>query len=143
MHITQHSDYALRVLILLAVRQEKTTIAQVAEYFGISLDHLRKVVHRLATLGYVSTTRGKQGGLALARPTTAINVGQVLRDFEPHFHMVECFNAQTNRCALFPACGLQGALQAATHSFLETLDGYTLADIIPQGKARLHGITSI
>lgn len=131
MHITQHTDYALRVLILLAVRDERLTIAQIAEHFDISQDHLRKVVHRLGMLGYVATVRGKQGGLALAMTPADINVGRVLRDFEPHFNMVECFNAQTNHCALFPECGLQGALRKATASFLTTLDGYTLADIVP------------
>lgn len=131
MHITQHTDYALRVLILLAVRNEKLTIAHVAQHFGISQDHLRKVVHRLGLLGYVATVRGKQGGLALAMSPAQINVGQVLRDFEPHFNMVECFDARTNHCALFPACGLQGALRKATDNFLATLDGYTLADLLP------------
>lgn len=131
MHITRHSDYALRVLILLALRKEKVTIAQIAEHFGISQDHLRKVVHRLGTLGYVSTARGNQGGLTLALDPTQINVGRVLRDFEPHFDMVECFNARTNRCALFPECGLQDVLREATTNYLATLDRYTLADLVP------------
>ncbi|MGE0080087.1 MAG: Rrf2 family transcriptional regulator [Thiohalomonadaceae bacterium] len=130
MHITQHTDYALRVLILLALRKEKVTIAQIAEHFAISQDHLRKVVHRLGMLGYVKTARGKQGGLTLAMAPAQVNVGQVLRDFEPHFDMVECFNARTNHCALFPECGLQGALREATARFLATLDGYTLADLL-------------
>ncbi len=132
MHITQHSDYALRVLILLTMRGEKLTIAQVAAHFRISQEHLRKVVHRLATLGYIVTTRGKQGGFALAKPAKEINVGRVIRDFEPHFDIVECLARQSHDCALLPACGLQGVLRKATDNFLATLDRYTLADIVPR-----------
>ena len=130
MQLTLFTDYCFRVLIYLAQQpQRRVTITELSDYYGISRHHLVKVVHWLGRHGYVSTSRGKQGGLHLARPAQDINIGAVARATEPGFDLVECFNAATNTCRILPQCGLAGVLMGATRAFLAELDRYTLADM--------------
>lgn len=130
MQLTQYTDYALRTLLYLAVTEENVTITEIAERYSISRNHLVKVVHNLGKLGYITTIRGRQGGLRLARAPEQINLGDVVRRTEPNFHLVECFNRTSDRCILTPSCQLKGVLGKAMGAFLAVLDGYTLADLV-------------
>ena len=137
MRLTTFSDYAFRVLIYLGGAQELATIADIANAYGISENHLMKVVHQLARLGYVETVRGKGGGMRLARPPREINVGEVLRATEDGFALVECMGEGGSDCRIARACALKGALGEALSAFLETLDRYTLADLVRPSVAKL------
>jgi Rrf2 family nitric oxide-sensitive transcriptional repressor len=131
MRLTVHTDYALRVLMYLAVRPtERPTIAGVAASYGISRNHLMKVAHELGRRGYIETLRGKGGGLALARRPEEIVLGDVVRCTEPDFALVPCFDPVGAACAISPVCRLRGALGQAQSAFLRVLDGYTLADLV-------------
>jgi Rrf2 family nitric oxide-sensitive transcriptional repressor len=136
MHLTRYTDYSLRVLIYLGTRQDKlATISEIATYHGISRNHLMKVVHQLGAHGYIDTLRGKGGGIRLARPPERIVVGDVVRSMEENMSIVGCFEPDFSACILAPACQLKTALNEALHSFLATLDLYTLADLIgPPGS---------
>jgi Rrf2 family nitric oxide-sensitive transcriptional repressor len=136
--LTRFTDYALRVLILLGITDERlVTVDELAERYGISRNHLVKIVHRLGTLGYVETVRGKNGGMRLARHPRDIRIGDVVRDFEGDMTIVECFDARTNTCPIERSCSLQGILRTATGRFLAELDGHTLADLVrPRSRLR-------
>jgi Rrf2 family transcriptional regulator, nitric oxide-sensitive transcriptional repressor len=129
MQLTQYSDYAFRTLIYLAISGENATITEIAEHYQISRNHLVKVVHNLGKLGYIITTRGRQGGLRLAMPPEQINIGEVVRKTESNFNLVECFDRENNQCIITPACKLMGILGEAFHAFTDVLDQYTLADM--------------
>lgn len=130
MHLTLHTDYALRVLLYLRLRgDQKSTVQEIADAYAISKNHLMKVVQRLAGLGYIEAMRGRGGGLLLAKAPSEINLGRVVEEMEPHFNLVECFDMQTNTCTIVSACDLKGVLAQAQRSFLGTLHGYTLADL--------------
>jgi len=141
MHLTRFTDYGLRTLIYLAVQPDKrrVTIKEVVEVYGLSRDHVVKVVHRLGKLGYVETFRGKSGGFRLAHAPEEINVGAVVEQLEPSFNMAECGNPV---CRLSPSCRLQGILKEATTEFKSVLRRYTLTDLIThEGKVkRLLGV---
>ena len=138
MQLTRYSDYSLRVLIYLAVREtELATIEDIAAAYGISKGHLMKVVHQLGRAGYVETVRGRGGGLRLARPPEEIGVGAVVRRMEDRMALVECFDPKANRCRIEPVCGLRVALHEALDAFLQTLDGYTLADLVARRRKPL------
>jgi Rrf2 family nitric oxide-sensitive transcriptional repressor len=133
MQLTLFSDYALRIALYLASHPDRRcSVDEVSRAYGISRAHLVKVVQRLTELELVSATRGRGGGLRLARAPEDINVGALVRATESHFDLVECFDAATNTCPISPVCGLKGTLVRAQKAFLAVLDEATLADYLPR-----------
>ncbi len=142
MHLTLYTDYSLRVVIYLALREgELSSISDISESYGISRNHMVKVVNRLAHLGYVQTLRGRGGGIRLAEQPGKISIGKLVRSTET-MHLVECFDPSTNTCPLSPACGLKSVLDEAKDAFLATLDKYTLADLLKKPR-RMSELLSI
>ena len=144
MRLTQWTDYSLRVLMYCAAcehRDVPVTITEIADSHGISRSHLTKIVQQLGAKGLLQTTRGRGGGIRLCKPAAEINVGELVRQTETDFAMVECFDAQTNQCSLSPQCGLKGVLHQATNSYLAVLDGVTLADLIARPDVQAKGAT--
>ena len=136
MQLTLFSDYSLRVLLYLTAHGDRrVTLAEISTAYGISQHHLVKVVQRLVEQGLVESTRGRGGGLRLARLPADINVGHVVRATEPHLNLVECFDAKTNTCPIDRACGLKHVLLRAQGAFLNELDQHTLADFLPRAPA--------
>ena len=136
MKLSTFSDYSLRVLMYLAAAPGgKATIGEIAGAFGISEHHLVKVVQRLGAEGLLLNTRGRGGGVRLARAPGEINLGQVVRMTEGGDRPAECFDRGTNTCLLAGRCRLEGALREAVASFYESLERRTLADLRPGPKA--------
>ena len=130
MRLTTHTDYALRVLIYLALAQDRlATIREISERYDISRNHLMKIVRELGQAGYVETVRGKSGGIRLGQPPEDISIGAVVRDMEDNLNLVECFKPDGAYCQIVPVCLLKGVLDEALDQFLEVLDRYTLADM--------------
>lgn len=130
MHITQHTDYALRVLIYLGTNEHRlATIQEIAERFNVSRSHLMKVVNQLIRHGYVTGLRGKGGGLRLAKDPRTINIGDVVRQMEHDMNLVECFGKQS-QCILTDNCRLHGALGKALNAFFASLDQVILTDLL-------------
>lgn len=131
MRLTLHTDYALRMLMYLALNADRRpTIEEIAQRHGISRNHLMKVAATLAQHGFVDSLRGRNGGLALARPAAAINIGTVVRATEDNFTLVECFDGGGSNCVVAPACQLKQPFREAVQAFLGVLDRYTLADML-------------
>ncbi|HEY8194905.1 MAG TPA: Rrf2 family transcriptional regulator [Hyphomicrobium sp.] len=142
MRLTVHSDYALRVLMYLGAKTDRfATIEEIAKAYGISENHLMKVVHRLAKHGFVATQRGRGGGMRLGKPADAMTLGEVLRVVEDDFDIVECFGAR-DLCRISNACRLKHALRSALNAFLSELDGWTLADIVSNRRSLLDELRS-
>lgn len=132
MRLTRYTDYALRVLTYLGLKPqgELSTIKEIAERYGVSENHLMKVVHRLGRAGIIETVRGRQGGLRLAHAPVDINIGQVVRLCEDDMRLVECFNSETNTCPIAPACALPSVLDEALAAFMAVIDRRTLQDVM-------------
>lgn len=139
MHLTHFTDYTLRVLIFLGLQHgddRLATIHDIAGAYGISANHLMKIVHHLSRQGYVNTVRGKGGGTRLARAPGEINLGEVVRGAEPGLVAVQCLRPGDSACPIAPVCELQHMLIRATDAYLQVLDRHTLEDLI-RPKARL------
>jgi len=135
MQLDKFTDYALRVLMTLAIRAPaRVPTSEIAALFGLSENHLSKVATRLAREGFVNSERGRSGGLTLARPAKDILVGDVVRAMKRNDPVVECFGADKS-CLIIPACGLREPLAQAQEAFFATLDRYTLADVTRSRKA--------
>lgn len=132
MRLSRFSDYAVRVLIYSAMQPERlVTLQEMSDFYGISLAHLRKVVHKLGKLGYLKTARGKGGGLRLQRDASEINIGEVVAAFEGKESLIDCAGLD---CVVLPACGLPRVLRRAQAAFYSELDRHTLQDVIKQDK---------
>lgn len=140
MRLTRYTDYAMRVLLHLAARGDDglPSIGEIAALYKISQNHLMKVVQDLGKAGFVRTVRGRGGGVALARPAGQIVVGQVVRQTEEGFQLVDC-----GGCVIAPACTLPRVLNEATAAFIAVLDKYTLEDLLDRRHQMrsLFGIT--
>ncbi|HYF42334.1 MAG TPA: Rrf2 family transcriptional regulator [Ramlibacter sp.] len=131
MRLAQHTDYGIRVLIYAAMlwpTGKLASIQEIAEAYGISENHLMKVVHRLGLLGLLHTQRGRNGGLRLAAEPSAFKLGEVVRTLEADMHLVECSSDTESACPLVGMCRFALALDEAKTAFLATLDRYTLED---------------
>jgi len=133
MQLTLYTDYSLRVLLYLASHPEqRVTITEISDYFHISRNHLVKVVHNLGKLQLIHTIRGKSGGLLLAVDPKDINIGDTVKRIEPHMNLLECFDDASNTCPITMQCTLKGVLFQAREGFMDVLEGYTLADMLPK-----------
>ncbi|MDQ7991018.1 MAG: Rrf2 family transcriptional regulator [Candidatus Dactylopiibacterium sp.] len=135
MKLTAFTDYTLRVLMYLALQPERlATIQQIATAYGISENHLMKVVHQLARSGTIESVRGKGGGIRLARPADQIGIGEVIRTAEGENAIVECFGDRES-CCIAQRCKLAGVLAGAFGALYAHLDRYTLADLTGQPES--------
>lgn len=130
MQLTQFTDYSLRALIYITLRKESCTIKDITEAYGISNNHMVKIIHNLAKLGLIKTIRGKNGGITMASQPETINLGRIITQLEPHFDLVPCFNKAKANCCIAPVCKLKGVLHEAQAAFMEVLERYTLADVL-------------
>lgn len=122
--------------MFLAVQDNRlATIPEIAAAYGISENHLKKVVHQLARSGVIETVRGKGGGIRLAQAPHTIRLGKVIRTSEGSGPIVECQLDQTSNCRIAPACRLTAILVRAFAALYATLDEYTLADLVQQPQA--------
>ena len=143
MRLTIYTDYALRLMMYLAVKDDElATIAEIADSYGISKAHLMKVAHQLGVAGYIETVRGRQGGLRLAKPAKAIGLGEIVRHTEPDMAIIACLKPIDAPCVLKRCCVLRGALEEAGLAFVKVLDSYTLSDLV-QPRTRLRSLLSI
>ncbi|WP_333974789.1 Rrf2 family transcriptional regulator [Burkholderia cepacia] len=133
MRLTDYTDYSLRVMLYLAVRGEGlATIQEISDAYGISKNHLMKVVQQLGELGWVDTVRGRNGGLRLFPESLQLTVGEVVRATESDFALVGCFSAEgeSRGCVIEPQCRLKGVLAAARDAFFAELDRHMLGELV-------------
>lgn len=137
MQLKRYSDYSLRALIYLGLNpHRRCTIHEIATAYGISVNHLTKLTHRLGQHGFIATSRGRKGGLKLAMPASEISLGDVFRVTEGDVHLVECFRGEENNtCPIAGPCVLTNVLESALAAFINVLDRHTLADLLAPSQA--------
>lgn len=143
MQLTQYTDFGLRTLIALGLNPGRVlTVTDISRSYGISRHHLVKVVARLAERGFVRTSRGKGGGMQLAKRPAEIRIGQVVRAMEAELGVVACLTTDGGSCVIAPVCRLKSVMRDATRQFMAVLDEQTLEDVLKQPApiGRLLGI---
>ena len=136
MRLTKYADLSFRLLMYLAMRQgEPATIQEVSDRFAVSKNHMVKISHQLTKAGLIDSTRGRNGGVCLARPAENITVEDVLRAMENNFDLAECFDATQNQCVISEVCKLNGIFSAARNAFFGVLRQASLADLVKNSKA--------
>lgn len=143
MQLKRFTDYALRVLLFVGrTNGRRCTMSEIAAYYHISREHLRKVVHRLAQLGYLRSVRGRGGGIALGRDPAKMRVGDVIAAMERDISVIDC---QALACVLLPGCSLKSALDRASRAFIAELNEVTLADLLgdPQMRRQFRSLGTV
>lgn len=126
MQISLYTDYALRVLVYLSIHQDRlSSINEIATCYDISQNHLMKVVHHLGKADFISTVRGRRGGLQLNRPPSEITLGSIVRHTEDTEQPVKC-----GKCIIKEACAIKTIIYQAFEAFYAVLDKYSLDCIL-------------
>ena len=143
MRLTQHTDYGLRLLMYVALKNgQRCTIREAAESFAISRNHLMKIASLLQHHGVLNATRGKGGGLQLAKPANSLRLGDLVQTLEPDMALAECLG-ENNQCVVTSQCLLIGVLSDALQEFLRSLNRYTLDDICAPKQRELRRLLRI
>lgn len=143
MQLTNFTDYALRVILYAGLKKDRCSVAEIAEAYQISKNHLIKVVHRLSTLGLLQTSKGRGGGIELSSRAGMMKLGDLVQLLEPDFNLVECFDKKHNRCPLIGSCRLETKLYTARRAFFSSLNETTINEllksptVVDERKARL------
>ena len=142
MQLTRYTDYGLRVLIYLALlpKDERASIDQISQVYGISRNNVNKIVHQLGKTGVITTKRGKGGGFQLNLAPDKINIGEMVVLMENSLELVDC---ESPRCSILPACRLKGVFIEAQQAFLTSLKQYSLADLVETQRDSLVTILEI
>jgi Rrf2 family transcriptional regulator, nitric oxide-sensitive transcriptional repressor len=146
MQLTLHADYALRVLLYLGSQPSGSVVStkEIGRIYGISSDHLVRVVRTLSQKGFVAVSAGRSGGVSLAKDAGLIGLGDVVRSAETNLKLVECFDPKTNTCPILSVCELKPVLAEALDAFLAVLDRYTLGDLLAgRHRTRLMKVFAI
>lgn len=128
MKLSLYTDNSLKVLLYVAShREHRCTRLEIAAYFNLAVEPLRKVIHQLHLWGYINTFAGRSGGIELAKPATEINLGALIQQTEKQVSLFDCKGQQ---CRLLPSCSLNRILYQAQQRFFEELHQYTLGDLL-------------
>ncbi len=131
MQLTIFTDYGLRSLMYLELHKDRMcSVKEIAEHYGISRNHLVKVVHRLGQLGFVETSKGKGGGIRMTLDASTLRLGDLVKALEPSMNVVECFDHVNNTCRITNSCQLKHYFYEARKAFLDTMNQHTLADTV-------------
>lgn len=135
MTLSKFSDYAFRILILLGNNPDNTfTVDSISQTLNLSNHHIKKIVYKLATEGYIESIKGRNGGIRLGKNPCDINLGELLKITEDNLNVVECFSKDNNTCNISSSCKLKGVIGYALNSFMKVFDDYTLADVLDKKK---------
>lgn len=141
MRLNAQTDFSLRIMMFLASCDGSATISEIAAKLQLSKDHTMRIVAKLVSRGLIRSTRGRTGGLSLARGAESITVADVVIAIEPDFDLVHCLqSARSDQCSIETACRLKGALSSALEAFFAELRAVTLSDLVLPNKVQLAQI---
>lgn len=129
MRLNRTSDFALRLMMLLARSRDAISIQGAAESLHIPKSQIMKITATLAGSEFIETRRGRGGGIRLKRPANEIRIGAVVRAVENDLGVVDCLRRGPCDCVFLPRCGLIKAMSGATQSFLDYLDQFKLSEV--------------
>lgn len=131
MQLTSFTDYALRTLVYLGLQPNDrlVSVKQICEHFNMPRNHVIKVTQQLSAQEYIKSTRGRQGGIRLARPAAEINIGQVVRDFEKRLVPIDC---ESQDCPVTSRCRVKALMRRAQRAFLKELDNFVIQDMLEE-----------
>ncbi len=129
MRLTRASDFALRILMLLSKTDGALSVDTISKRLALPKSHVMKIVSQLAAGGFVTTQRGRAGGVQINADDADITIGSVVRLIENEFAVVDCLGQSGPQCVFEPRCALKTVMSQATDAFLSVLDQHRIGDI--------------
>jgi len=126
MRLNKVTTHAIRILVACAQAEgELIKVAELSSRLDLTTQNTFKVVHLLSRAGLVEASRGRYGGVTLARPADQIRVGDVVRameaiTFDSESDSAGDLRSDAQRFALF---------DEAFEAFLSVLDQTTIGDM--------------
>lgn len=120
------------------------TIPQISEVEGLTPTHVAKLLMILRKDGFVTATRGQQGGYALARPANEIPVGAVLASLGGKLYDAEfCarHSGHTDICTHAVDCSVRSLWQVIQGAVDNVVDKLTLSDLLGSKETSLSNVT--
>jgi len=129
LRMSKLTDYGTMVLAQLDASDRRlTTAGQLADATHLALPTVSKLLKALVHAGLVLSTRGVQGGYALARPASSISAAEILDALEGPVAITECSSSKGG-CDFESYCRVGTAWQRINHSIRTALEGVSLADL--------------
>lgn len=131
MYLSKFTDYSFRILMYLGNHPNKlSTVDELSSILGLSTHHTKKIVYKLSKNNYISSSKGRNGGIKLGMNPKDINLGELIKITEDNLNVLECFSLENNTCSLNNSCKLKPIINDALDSFILKLSNYTLEDIL-------------
>ena len=131
MRLTKQTNYAVRILMYCAANNEELSrVSEIALAYNLSEAFLFKILKPITDNGFISSVRGRNGGIKLAMPAEEISLLDIVRVTEDNFAMADCFDKGPTNCPLVDACTLNTVWSEALNAFFDVLEKHTISDLV-------------
>jgi Rrf2 family protein len=137
LELTRRGDYAVRAMLALADRHADapTTVREIADAMDIPPGILPRVMADLARAGLVTSTIGRAGGYALARPAAGISLLEVIEAVEGDSRRTRCV-LRGGPCGRDGHCAVHDVFFAAQDAMLDQLARASLDEVTVSRRSR-------
>lgn len=136
MRITLESDYALRIITVLAENNRVTDAGTISEETAVTPRFTGKILHKLVAGGLVRSVKGIHGGYALAKPAEEITMKTVIELIDGPISICRCLSDSEfcSRNGSRHECFYHRIFSDLSRTVTNTLDDIRIADVIRQGS---------
>ena len=132
MHITQETDYAVRIVHCLAKSGTRRDARSISEEVNVTLRFSLKILGKLSSAGIVHSYKGNKGGYELARPPAEISLKDVLCAVEGPYILSRCVGAGHDgcNCGTMGECAFQKAFERISEDVNRQLAAVTFQSVM-------------
>lgn len=132
--LSRMSDYAVVVLESLARNDISLSASQIAATVNLPEPTVAKVLKQMATGNLVTSSRGVNGGYAIARPASEITIFDIVSVIEGRVSLTACVDGDHEPCSLSGACKMNGRWEVVNTAVKNAFESITLADMMNRSK---------
>jgi len=142
MHLTRETDYAFRIMLVLAQRGCITDAAAIAESVCVSITFTLKILHKLQKAELVIGKSGVSGGYVLACPAKEIPLYRIYEAVNGQIAISPCLKAdyRCERVGDCDACFFHCLFEDLNQTFIRRLHTVTLYDAATMTSGKLRKV---
>ena len=133
--LSMKAKYAIRALTVMAQNEGKMLQAKtIAKEADVPQKFLEAILLELKNHGIVGSKRGIFGGYFLARPTSEITVGNIIRQIDGPLAPIRCASVtayqKCDDCVDEATCTIRKTMVDVRNAMSDVLDNKTLKDLV-------------